>query len=331
MRSLAALMVLMAGCTAARLPDAPITPEDDPNFSAPEMELLPGVESDEPEALRILPGDVVTLQTMSAETVEHEGLIVDERGLLHVPLVGDVEVGGLSLVEAERRIEEALHQYDAIVRANLVLSDPTGHQATVLGAVREPGRVPLLPGTRVADLLAAVGGPLIPASEQANAPIADLGGARVVRNGQALPVSIPLAMQGDPRHNIYARAGDHLYVPPHRGQSVTVLGEVNSPTMLGFYQGIRLTHALALAGGLGPDAHRRDVRVVRGPLRDPQVYHVSFRALVDGEGTDVELAAGDIVYVTRTGVANIRDVLGAIGPALATGQSVAIAFGLSTQ
>ncbi len=329
MRSMAALMVLLCGCHAARLPDAPITPEGDPHFAAPEVEILPGIENDQAETLRILPGDVVTLNTISAETVSHEGLIVDERGLLHVPLGGDVQVGGLPLVEAERRVEEALHQYDSVVRANLVLEEPTGHQATVLGAVSNPGRVPILPGARVADLLAAAGGPLVPDDAQVTVPVADLDAARVVRNGRALPVSLTRAMQGDPRHNVYARAGDHLYVPAQRGQAITVLGEVREPAMVVYQQGMRLTHALALAGGLGPDAHRRDIRVVRGPLREPRVYHVSFKALVNGRGTDVELAAGDIVYVTRTGVANIRDVLAAISPLLATGQSIAISFGLT--
>lgn len=323
------MLVLLAGCTANRLPDLPITPAEDPNFAAPEEELLPGVDSDEAETLRVLPGDVVTLQTIAAETVVHEGLIVDERGLLHVPLVGDVEVGGLSLVEAERKVEEALHQYDSVVRANLVLAEPTGHQATVLGAVREPGRVPLMPGARIADLLAAAGGPLVPMSQAETGPIADLGGARVIRGGRALPVSIPLAMQGDPRHNVYARAGDHLYVPPQRGNGITMLGEVRTPTILAYFEGIRLSQALALAGGLAPDGHRRDIRVIRGPLREPRVYHVSLRALVDGDATDVELAAGDIVYVTRTGVANIRDVIGAIGPILAVGQSIGVSYGVS--
>lgn len=329
MRSLAAWAVILSGCAAARLPDAPITPEEDPHFAAPEVELLPGMPNDQPETLRVLPGDVVTLYTIAAETVAHEGLIVDERGLLHVPLVGDVAVGGLSLLEAERRVEEALHEYDAVVRANLVLSDPTGHQATVLGAVAEPGRVPLLPGARIADLLAGAGGPVVPDEGDANALTADLDGARLIRGGRALPVSLARAMEGDPRHNVYARPGDHLYVPPTRGRAITVLGEVQTPTMVAYHQGIRLTQALAVAGGFAPDAHRRDIRVVRGPLREPRVYHVSFRALVDGRGTDVELAAGDIVYVSRTGVANIRDVLGAISPLLATGQGLAISFGLT--
>jgi polysaccharide export outer membrane protein len=329
MRSLAALSLFLAGCAGARYPDLPVTPEDDPNFQAPEAVILPGMDHDEAEPLKLRPGDVVTLRTISAETLELEGLIVDARGLLHVPLAGDVLVGGLTLSEAEGRVEEALHAFDAVLRANIVIQEPNGHQATVLGAVQDPGRVILYPGTRVADLVAAAGGPIVSTTAEANVAVADLDGARVIRDGEALPVSIPHALRGDPRHNVYARAGDHLYIPGSRGRTITILGEVRSPRMLIYYEGIRLTQAIALSGGLDRDAHRRDVRVVRGPLREPRVYHVSLRALVEGDATDVVLAPGDIVWVTRTGVANIRDVLGAISPLISAGQYLSVALPVS--
>ena len=134
-------------------------------------------------------------------------------------------------------------------------------------------------------------------------------------------------MFGDPRHNIRVRSGDHLYVPAARGRTITVLGEVRSPRIVPYGYGMRLTQAIALAGGLGPDAHRKDIRVVRGDLAAPRVYQTDIRALVDGEGPDVELAPGDIVYVTRTGVANVRDALASIAPILSMAQALGITFG----
>jgi hypothetical protein len=48
------------------------------------------------------------------------------------------------------------------------------------------------------------------------------------------------------------------------------------------------------------------------------VYEADILALVRGrEGShDVELAPGDIVYVTRSGLANLRNTLDAISPIL---------------
>lgn len=114
MRALALLLVAsmtsLVGC--AHLPPPPVHPTDEPGFSAP-MSLVPeGMDVMPAEEYRLSPGDVITIRTFSAENREHTHLLVDERGLVHIPLAGDVEVGGVSLVEAERRIEQALGTYD---------------------------------------------------------------------------------------------------------------------------------------------------------------------------------------------------------------------------
>ncbi|MFO0697012.1 MAG: SLBB domain-containing protein [Polyangiales bacterium] len=329
MRALALLLVAsmtsLVGC--AHLPPPPVHPTDEPGFSAP-MSLVPeGMDVMPAEEYRLSPGDVITIRTFSAENREHTHLLVDERGLVHIPLAGDVEVGGVSLVEAERRIEQALGTYDRALRAHVIIEAPTGHIATVLGAVAHPGRYPIGPNMYLGDLLAVAGGPRVPTSELDAVWGADLTAAQLVRDGRPLPVSLERAMFGDPRHNIRVRSGDHLYVPAARGRTITVIGEVRAPRIVPYGYGIRLTQAIALAGGLGPDAHRKDIRVVRGDLAAPRVYQTSIRALVDGEGPDVELAPGDIVYVTRTGVANVRDALASIAPILSAAQAVGITFG----
>jgi polysaccharide export outer membrane protein len=183
---------------------APAQPGDDPEFSAPEEVELAGLDEDPPQPLRLLPGDVVTLQTVSVETSDFEGLTIDEQGNIHVPLAGDVEVGGLTLTEAEGRVEEALQRYDRVVRVNLFITDPAGHRATVVGAVTQPGVIAVVPGMRLADLIASAGGPVVLAEEAGGQRTlaADLHGARLHRDGRVVEVSLPLALQGNPRHNI---------------------------------------------------------------------------------------------------------------------------------
>lgn len=327
MRHIWLLSLILVGC--GRLPPAPTLLSMDPEFTPPVPVVAEGVDEDPAIEFRLSPADVVTLRTMSAENREYSGLIVDERGLLHVPLAGDVEVGGCSLADAERRIELALREFDRVVRVSVVLEAQSGHVATVLGAILTPGRVPVSPGMRLADLIAASGGPVLVSTQSELGATADLSAAQLLRGGAPIPVSLDLAMRGDPRHNVRIRAGDHLYVPWARGATVTILGEVQAPAVLGYRDGMRLTAALALAGGLATDAHRRDIRVIRGSLEAPRVYRTSLRALVDGDGRDVELAPGDIVFVTRTRLASIRDVLVALGPLLFSAQNVGLAVGLS--
>ena len=318
------LCLAMSGCAANRYPGAPTVPTDDPAFAAPEPVVMVGLEHDPPEALKLMPGDTVELTTVSAQTTQYPGLIVDALGHVHVPLAGDVPVGGKTLTEAEKAIETGLRRYDRFARANLIITEPNGHVASVLGAVVNPGRINVPPGMRLADLLAEAGGP---SAQQIGDPVnlpGNLDLARLVRNGETVPVSVPLAIKGDPKHNVRVHSGDQLYVPPGTETLIMVIGQVGAPQPLAYRQGMRLTEALARTGGIAAGGDRNDVRIVRGPLREPRMYTATIKDLVDGKATDVVLAPGDIVYVTKAWYAKAGDVLNALSPIISLANTAAI-------
>lgn len=328
MRRFTALLLaisLLSACVRGRLPQAPTRPGDDPAFAAPEPVRLPGLASDPPAALTLLPGDVVELTAVSAKTEVYKGLIVDELGQLHVPLGGDVQVGGMTLSQAEAEVEKALRRYDRFVRVNLVISQLDGHMAVVVGAATKPGRYRVVPGMRLADLLAQAGGPATGESQFLPTLLGNIELARLVRNSEAVPVSVQLARQGDPRHNVRIRPGDQLYIPPVTDQLIMVLGEVGQPQPVAFREGLRLSEVLARAGGVNTArGDRKDIRIVRGPLTEPRVYTTNLKLLSMGDATDVELAPGDIVYVSRAWYASTSDVLNALSPLLSLANAVAI-------
>jgi polysaccharide export outer membrane protein len=331
MRRFTALLLAVAlsstACARNRYDITPTMPADDPTFSAPERITPTGMTDDPAQALKLLPGDIIQLTTVSADTTIYDGLIVDSRGNVHVPLAGDVNVGGMDLSKAEKRIESALRRYDRFVRVTVIIKAFEGHTATVLGAVAAPGRFQVNPGMRLADLLADAGGPAIAqgAQQQILTIAGNLDLARLVREGKTLPVSVPLAMKGHPDHNVRVRAGDQLYVPPGTEMLIMVLGDVGNPQPIAFREGLRLSEALARAGGMDTNrGDRKDIRIVRGPLREPRVYTTNFKAITSGDATDVVLAPGDIVYVTKTWYASTADVLNAISPIISLANSFAI-------
>ena len=328
MRRCTALLLsfaLVSACARNRFPQAPTTPFDDPSFTAPEPIIIPGLESDPPEALKLFPGDVVQLTTVSAKTEKFDGLIVDAMGQLHVPLAGDIQVGGLTLGQAEQAIENGLRRYDRFVRANLIITAPDGHFAVVVGAVTTPGRIKVSPGTRLADLLAQAGGVLISESELMPMRLGDLDLARLVRDDKTVPVSLPLAIEGDSKHNIRIHSGDQLFVPAITKNLLMVLGEVRNPQPMAYRQGIRLTEALARAGGINMSrGDRKDIRIVRGPLTEPRVYTTNLKELMAGEATDVELWPGDIIWVTKTWYASTADVMSGLSEMISIANTAAI-------
>ncbi len=278
-----------------------------------------------PEPMTLYPGDVIAVRTVSAETSELEGINVDESGRVHLPLAGDVQVGWLQLTAAEARLEEAMRQFDRFARVSVRVTDASGHRMTVLGAVTRPGEVRVVAGARVSDVLAAVGGPLMHVNEAGEeTEIADLGSARMFREGRELPISVALAMRGDPRHNVRVRPGDQIHVPSRLRDHLAVLGEVTTSQRVEYHTGIRLTEALARAGGPTIRSDEADVRILRGPSDRVTVYVASLEDIADGEAHDPVLAPGDVIYVRRSGGANLGEALSRIGPILGAAVTIGL-------
>jgi polysaccharide export outer membrane protein len=320
---LSLFVVLAVGCGSS-IPDAPTMPSEEALGRA-RTESLPGMEDEGPTPLVLFPGDVLTITTVSSETTVLEDVVVDGAGRIHMPLIGDVEIGGQELSEAEARIEEATQRFDRFARVNVHVSSPAGHQATVLGAVTTPGSVTVGPGARIADLVAAAGGPRIEVSETgAYVDLGDLEAARVHRNGEELPVSVARALEGHPRHNVRALPGDLIHVPPYDMPNVSVVGSANQSGSFRHYRGMRITEALALAHGPNESADIDDIRLVRGGPASPEVYTVSLTDIEAGEADDPVLSPGDVVVMHDSGGAKFGRAMAWIGPFLATATAIVL-------
>jgi polysaccharide export outer membrane protein len=305
-----------SGCYNFKPP--PTYPVDDPDYQ-PGGVARDGLVSDPAVPLVLLPGDTVTVRAMSSESTTYEGLVIDDEGKLHVPIAGPVHVSGLAPAQAERKVEEVMQKFDRFVKVSIVITGWGGHTATVIGAVGSEGQKAITPGMRLAELMAASGGPLRTSSDQGDLSYAaDLESARLMRNGAPLPVSVRLALLGDPKHNVLIHPADQLFVPPGLGSRIAVLGTTGTGgIMINYRPGMRVTEALATAGGFTIDSDDEDVRLVRGPLDKPLVYKYDFDALVTGRSGDVELAPGDVVFVSRHWVAAVGEIIERVAPLLA--------------
>lgn len=277
-----------------------------------------GVADEAPSVFTLAPGDVVRVAALGGDPWVLESVLVDEAGTVHVPLVGAVEVAGSTLRQAEVAATEAYRRFDRFGQLSITLVKAEGHRATVVGSVVRPGAYATPPGARLSELLALAGGPVLTVLDDGETiPTADVEGARLVRGGEALPISVPLALRGDPRHDVRLRPGDVLWVPSAHAQRISVMGEVNRGRTVPFRTGMKLTEALALAGGPTGDADLGDVRVLRGSLAQPRVYRARLSDVVAGEAPDVALAPGDVVFVTQHWSVPTREILGQVSTALA--------------
>lgn len=324
---LASAMLSQVGC--AGLPRAPKRPMDDRGFAAPLLAAKAGIPDDRPPSLVLMPGDKVNVELSSATVTSLPSVLVEGTGTVHLPLAGDVDVAGLGLVAAEAKLTKALQRFDSLVHVSVTVAALDGHKVTVVGAVRLPGVVPLQPAARLADVIMASGGTVTNLVNGQMVDGADLQTAKLVRDGASLPVDFGKAIAGDPLHNVFMRAGDQVYVPSGRGLTVSLMGQTGG-TVVQWAPGFRLTQALAMAGGITVGGDKADVRIVRGSLDAPRVYTASVNDVIDGDGHDVELYPGDLVWVTDHWIEDFGEVINVIGPLIAvtfSASALAVALG----
>ena len=329
-RPLAALLLLATMGCGASFQAAPHRPAaDDPAFAAVTPTPKPGMPEDaQPTPDVLCAGDVVNIRFLGDKELEPQTLAVDRTGLVHLPLMGSVTIAGLTVDQGEASLQKALVKFDRTSRVYLSVVETRGRTATVTGAVEHAGVIPLIGEGRLADVLAAAGGPRSGAQEDRLVALGDVDGTRVVRNGKILPVDARRALEGDALHNVHLRPGDVVHVPPALAARVVVLGHVQKPRTMTYRSGMRLTEALADAGGLAKSADNEDVRVIRGGYAAPRVYVTDMKALFAGARPDVVLAPGDIVYVSEHWFSTVTDVLDKIAPVAA---SAVVAGSLATR
>lgn len=190
---------------------------------------------------------------------------VSESGTITYPLIGTINVGGLPIGQAEKRIADALKKGTFVKepQVNIVLVQVRGNQVSVLGQVNRPGRFPLETfNSRVSELLAMAGG--IAGGVGSAAGGADTIIVTGTRDGKAFRKEIDVAqmyLKNKPEDDIQVAAGDVIYVPS--APVFYIYGEVQRPGSFRIERGMTVQQALAQGGGPTIRGTERRLRVNR--------------------------------------------------------------------
>lgn len=216
---------------------------------------------------------------------------VSESGAITYPLLGSVQVGGLTIDAAEKRIANGLREGGFVPQpqVNISLAQILGNRVTVLGQVGRPGRIPIDTfNTKLSDILATAGG-IRPGGD--GAP----GGNDIViligmRNGKPFrkEIDIPaIFLEGKLADDVAVAGGDIIYV--HEGSMFYIYGEVNSPGFRRVERNMTVQQALAKAGGPNP----------RGTDSDPVLYRRDKDGQVIKSTADLfeQIKPHDVIYV----------------------------------
>lgn len=207
---------------------------------------------------RLGPGDAIGVQVYQSPDLSVDAR-VSESGVISYPLVGNLQLGGLTIAEAEKKIADALRTggFVKVPQVNIVLRQVRGNQVAVLGQVSRPGRFPLETfNTRVSDMLAAAGG-ATPTGDD----VLILTGQRDGKPFRKV-IDIPgLFLNEKSGDDVLVAGGDTLYVA--KAPMFYIYGEAQKPGPYRIERGMTVMQALAQGGGPTARGSQNRLRIHR--------------------------------------------------------------------
>lgn len=243
--------------------------------------------------LKLAPGFLLSMEVYDTPEYSME-LRIDSAGAINIPMVGNVHVADLTLVEAAKQLSASLRDAKILndPHVNLNIEEYASREVTILGEVHTPGRVELLAPRHLDDVIAMAGGE----TEFAGKTI------EIRHETGVEPRSVVIHYSRNIDNHILSdttvRPGDTVTVK--RAGIVYVLGGVTRPGgyLMQEDGDLDVTQALALAYGTTMAAAVGSMRIIR-KSGDGQVeeFRVPYRDMVKGKVAPLRLQAEDVIYV----------------------------------
>jgi protein involved in polysaccharide export with SLBB domain len=257
-----------------------------------------------PVGYRVGAGDRIFLSVPQRQDLNRE-LIVGEGGIVELPLIGAVDIGGRTATEIETRLLQAIQDYyPSITDIDVTVTKAMSQVIYVSGQVRTPGKYTFTTPPKVWEAIREAGGPL---------PTASLDNVRIIkdrsRGGTSYLVNVQAALEGGSIEDLPdLEAGDTIIIPAremaYTGEyGVNVIGAVVRPGVYRLQARQDLVSAVLLAGGPIEEAAITKISIIR-PNGDGTVSTVEIdlkKYLEHGDPfSNPKLLPGDTVHVPRS-------------------------------
>ncbi|MDZ7761855.1 MAG: polysaccharide biosynthesis/export family protein [Desulfovermiculus sp.] len=239
------------------------------------------------------PGDLIQVNVFDADKLCTEAR-VGARGNVTLPLLGSINVEGLTIQDAEQRIED-LYAQDYLQDPNVTMfvKEQYGSKISVLGSVEKPGTFDYYGRQRLLDVLALAGG----LKENAGRQVQIRRSSDDSQRPEKYLVDMhKLIREGKASLNLVIKGGDVVYVP--EAGTVYVDGAVRKPGNYSIQEGMTAQEAIVAAGGFSTIADQKEIKLVRmTDSGQKEVVALDEDDLQKGAATQIEVQDRDIVFV----------------------------------
>jgi len=264
------------------------------------LALVPGsvIRAQSTGEYQIGPKDLVEIKVLEAPELNGERRVSD-AGTISLPLLGEVQVSGLSAGQVRDLIARDLTA-KFVNRANVsvVVKDYANKPITVVGAVAQPGTLNVSGNYYLLQAISRAGGLTAGAGKK-------IFVIRAAENGltDTLEISTKdLFESSDPKWNIPIVPSDVINIPPKTTVKVFCLGEVASPGEVVFDSDDRITLLTAITKAGGPtDRASNTIRVKRrGEDGKDHEFEVNYKRVLSGAEPDPTLQPDDVIYIKES-------------------------------
>jgi polysaccharide export outer membrane protein len=113
------------------------------------------------------PGDVIEISVPGVDDLKERTVRVSGQGQIDLPLIGIIQVGGLTEGEVRDKLKEALTKYMYSPQVDVFVKEYHSRQVAVVGAVRAPGLIVLTgAGESILDAISQAGGMTADAADE---------------------------------------------------------------------------------------------------------------------------------------------------------------------
>lgn len=247
--------------------------------------------------------DLLDISVYGEEDLQHINVPVRPDGMISFAFVGDVPAAGRAVEEVRSELMQRLGQYLRSPQVTVIAKQFAQKKVYLGGEVRNPGVFYL--GGREGTLLDALFKAGLVTEK------ADLDEAYLMRGNKIVAADFKQLVRGDVSRNVRLMDQDVIWVPESSHRYIYVLGEVERNDALAVTQPVPMMEVIARTGGFTNVAKRREIAVIRGGLRNPEVAVVDAKRLLEQHdfSQNIMVQPGDIVFVSTTGLGKYNNFI----------------------
>lgn len=208
------------------------------------------------------PGDELLIRAWGQIDVDYRAT-VDRNGMINIPRVGSVQVGGVQYRELTTHVRTAVSRNFRNFELLVTMGQLRSVQIFVVGQAKTPGAYTVSSLSTLVNAIFAAGGPSMRGSMRA---------IQLKRGNQTVTEFdlYDLLLRGDKSKDAALLPGDVLYFPPI-GPLAAVFGGVKNPAIYELKGPSAIANLLDYAGGLTTTAQTRQATIERIENRQSRV------------------------------------------------------------